>query len=248
MARPDTRAVAAVPGGLLGDRRNERYASHKLKRVDRPTTLITPEVTRVDQREDGFLRAERGDLGPMVQTQSTRFAQKEPLSAAIMAIEAGLLAQGPEARERAPLPGDPAIMSRHIKEVANFLRADAVGICELPSYAVYSYNNAGEPVVNDHKYAIAILIDQNYESFAGATGHDWLSNSQSYVAYANSSFVACILAHYIRRLGYPARVHHSEYYEVIVPPILLLAGLGEVCRMGGILLNPFLEPRPKKRV
>jgi reductive dehalogenase len=35
---------------------------------------------------------------------------------------------------------------------------------------------------------------------------------------------------------------------VVVPPILLWAGLGEICRIGDIVLNPFLGPRFKAAV
>ena len=51
------------------------------------------------------------------------------------------------------------------------MRADAVGVCELPSYAVYSHKfdfrnpDAGEvPIELDHKYAIAVLVDQDYRT------------------------------------------------------------------------------------
>ncbi len=54
-------------------------------------------------------------------------------------------------------------MSGHIKETAYFLRADMVGICELPPCAVYSYGawHGGEKIELNHKYAIAVLIDQD---------------------------------------------------------------------------------------
>ena len=99
-------------------------------------------------------------------------------------------------------------MARHIKEAAYFLRADQVGICELPPYAVYSHSMAsGEAIELKHKYAIAILIDQDYKTAAASVGNDWISNSMSFLAYSTSGFIACILADYIRRLGYPARAH-----------------------------------------
>ena len=47
------------------------------------------------------------------------------------------------------------------------------------------------------------------------------------MAYATSGFIAIILADYIRRLGYPAKAHYAPYYDVVLPPIILSAGLGE---------------------
>ena len=121
------------------------------------------------------------------------------------------LVDGMVAAQNAPLPTDPAALTRHIKETAYFLRADAVGVCKLPSYAVYSHRfdfmkpDAGEvPVELNHKYAIAILIDQDYKTSQAYTGSDWISNAMSMMSYATSGFIAIILADYIRRLGYPA--------------------------------------------
>lgn len=250
MRKESADAIGAIPRQLLGNRRNERYASHRLRRVERPTVRIGDHVEAVDERESGFNRAVRGDLGPVPQRERPRFVMKYPLSAALGAMQLFLVdaVDGPVAPARAPIPEDPVILSRHIKEVANFLRADAVGVCRLPSYAVYTHRVSGEPVTNTHKYAIGILVDQNYESFAGGSGHDWLSNSQSFMSYSASGFIACILADYIRRLGFPARAHHARDYEVVVPPILLQAGLGEMCRIGDVVLNPFMGPRFKAAV
>jgi reductive dehalogenase len=136
-----------------------------------------------------------------------------------------------------------------MKEVAYFLRADAVGICKLPPYAVYSHSFPdGQPIELNHRNAIAILIDQDWKTAEAFNGNDWISNSMSFMAYSASGFIACILADYIRRLGYPARAHHARNYQVVVPPILLWAGLGEMCRISDCVLNPFLGPRFKAAV
>ena len=106
----------------------------------------------------------------------------------------------------------------------------------------------GEPVECDHKYAISILVDQDWKTAAAGYGNDWISNSMSFVAYSTSGFIACIVAAYIRRLGYRARAHHARNYQVLVPPILLMAGLGEMSRIGDSVVNPFLGPRFKASV
>jgi reductive dehalogenase len=230
----------------------ETFPMHKIKRVDRPTCLIRDDrIQKTDERESGFNRALRGDFGPYVQKERKRFATKHPLSAALVSMQATLrgIVDGIVSGQRAPIPEDPALISRHIKETAYFLRADAVGICELPPYAVYSHSAPkGEPVELHHKYAVAILVDQDSRTADATSGHDWISNSMSFVAYSASGFIACILADYIRRLGYPARAHHALNYQVVVPPILLWSGLGEMCRISECVLHPFLGPRFKASI
>ncbi len=230
----------------------EPFPMHKIKRVDRPTIkILDDQVKRVDERESGFNKARRGDYGPFLQREVQRFVPKHPLSGSLSWMTAYLrdVVDGLIAKQKAPLPEDPVILSRHIKELAYFLRADAVGICELPPYAVYSHSFPdGTPIELNHKYAIGILVDQDWRTAEAFNGHDWISNSMSFLAYSTSAFIACIIADYIRRLGYPARAHHARNYQVVVPPILLWAGLGEMCRIGDCVLHPFLGPRFKAAV
>jgi len=233
-------------------RGTDRFPVHRLKRIERPTTLILDDqVQRVDERESGFNKASRGDYGEKLKTERLRFVTKHPLSASLSWMAAHLkgVVDGLVASPKAPIPEDPEQISRHVKELAYFLRADVVGICKLPPYAVYSHSFPnGESITLDHKYAIGILIDQDWKTAEAFNGYDWISNSMSFLGYSTTGFIACIIADYIRRLGYPARAHHARNYQVVVPPILLWAGLGEMCRIGDCVLNPFLGPRFKAAV
>lgn len=237
-----------------GTRYPDPFPVHCLKRVDRPTTWINEaEVRRVDERDGGFQRANRGEYGAFVQQEYHRFMEKYPLSNAQLKMSRKLADKdavaGVPVPEMAPGTDDPKLMARHIKETAYFLRADMVGICHLPPYAVFTHSRwDGLPIELNHKYAIAILVDQDYKTSAAFNGHDWISNSMSFLAYSNSAFISCILADYIRKLGYEARAHHVMNYQVVLPPILLWAGLGEMSRMGDVVLNPFLGPRFKAAV
>ncbi|MFH1651707.1 MAG: reductive dehalogenase domain-containing protein, partial [Chloroflexota bacterium] len=224
------------------------YPMEKLKRVPRPTTLVTDDIERADERESGFNRATRGDFGEAV-AAARRRPQKDPISGA-EAITSRLFipaADGEVASSIAPLPQNPSILSRHIKRLGYFLRADVVGICRLPPYAVYRYNKAGDPVELDHKYAIVMLVDQDYETINASTGDDWIAEAQPFRGYSNAALIASTMARYIRKLGYPARAQHTGTYQITVPPLLLMAGIGEVSRIG-IILNPFLGPRFKASV
>jgi len=247
------------------------FPTHTLKRVDRPTTQINDnQVVRVDERETGFSKARRGMFGPFVEKEYARFVKKHPLSASLDAMacilsdyvdasshktltetaaSSSFAEFSPVAAQRAPNTDNPEANALHIKEAAYFLRTDLVGICKLPPYAVYSRQKPdGREITLNHTNAIALIVDQDWYTSSATTGHDWISNSMSFMSYSTSAFIACILADYIRRLGYPARAHHAMNYQVAVPPILLWAGLGEMCRIGDIVLNPFLGPRFKASV
>jgi reductive dehalogenase len=230
----------------------EPFPVQAIKRVDRPTIEIhEDQIRKTDENTHGFNRALKGEFGSFIQRERRRFATKHPLSAALVSMQNTLrkTVDGAIANQKAPITSDQALIARHIKETAYFLRADAVGICKLPPYAVYSHSAAtGEPIELDHQYAIAILVDQDARTAQATPGNDWISNSMSFVAYSASGFIACILADYIRRLGYPARAHHALSYQVIVPPILLWAGLGEASRMSECVVHPFMGPRFKASV
>ena len=226
----------------------------RLKRTQRPTTLINEsQIRRVDERQNGFERADQGDFGAFVQHESSRFVMKHPLSGVMRQMTKALgdedVVDGAILPKAAPLTEDPQTNSQHIKETAYFLRADMVGICELPTYAIYSQRAPdGEQVILNHKYAIAVLVDQDYRTAKASTGSDWINNAMSFRAYSASAYIAVMLAAYIRELGYPARAHHAMNYQVIVPPILVWAGLGEMSRLGDSVVNPFLGARFKAAI
>jgi len=244
MAKKQYRQKTSGKRGQLGP-----YPMERLKRVDQPTTIITDNIPRFDEREHGFARAMRGDFGSNPAKEFERFINKHPLGAAFSSIMGHMipLVEGDVAPKKAPLPKDPKALSQHIKQLGYFLRADIVGICRLPQYAVYSHGLDGNPVELKHKYAILLVVDQDYDTMLGSVGDDWISGSQSFIGYSTSAFMACIMANYIRKLGYPARAHHVFNYQVIVVPLLLLAGIGEICR-AGVVLNPFLGTRFKAAV
>jgi hypothetical protein len=225
------------------------YPMDKLKRVDQPTIKITDDIKRFDEREHGFARAMRGDFGPLPRQERVRFVPKYPLGASFIKFTMPMATSvdGEVAPVKAPISSDPVVLSQHIKQLGYFLRADIVGICQLPRYAVYSQDMMGNEVNLDHKNAIVVVVDQDYGTMLGSTGDDWISGSQSFIGYSNTALISSIMADYIRQLGYPARAHHAANYQVLVVPLLVMAGIGEMSR-AGIALNPFLGMRFKAAV
>ncbi len=225
----------------------------KLRRVDAPTTYIdAANVARVPKRANMFARALFGDLGPRVQEASKNgnyvrksaaaFAFRPTLGAFV------LLQDGDAAPAPHPSTLDPARNAANIKAAAYFLGCDAVGLSACPDWAYYSHDAAGQPIDPYHENAISIIIDQGHETMEGASGDDWIACAQSMRAYLRFSLLGGVLGEHIRRLGHSARVHSVMDDEVLNPPLLLLSGLGEVSRIGEVILNPFLGPRLKSGV
>ena len=228
-----------------------KYPMETVKRVDKPTTRIDAEaIKRVPFRASFFTRPFYGDLGKRAKAERPRMIHKYPLSASVGDIMAHMvpLQDGEVAPETAPGTDDPDAMAKHIKALAYFLDVDIVGICEIPDYAWYSHDAHGNEITPDHKYAIVMIFDQGFETMEGASGDDWISGTQSYRAYFKGQMVGSVIANYIRRLGYPARCHSSHKGDVLQIPLTLLAGLGEMSRIGELVLNPFIGPRMKTGV
>ena len=226
------------------------YPFENSRRVDTPTTLIDePRIPRVPKRTDMFARAIFGDMGEKVQDgarngnyvrkSATSFAARRPLGAFV------LLQDGPVALRAATATEDATRNAQNIKAALYFLGADAVGISRCPDWAYYSHDAVGEPLPAYHPNAISVIIDQGHETMEGASGDDWIACSQSMRAYLRFSLLGGIIGDQIRNLGYSARVHTVMDGEVLQPPLLLLSGLGEVSRIGEVILNPFLGPRLK---
>lgn len=250
-----------INGAMSGRERNRRakrathlsrYPMEQVRRVDRPTTLILDdEVPRVPKRASFFDRALRGDLGDKAQAERNRFAFKQPHTAGMMAMMRAMvpLQDGAVAESAgAARYGDPAANARAIKSLAYFLGADLAGICEVPSYAWYSHGQDGTPIAMKHRYAVVMLIDQEYDTMEGASGDDWISGAQSMRGYLRGAEIAGVMSELIRSLGFPARSQTNVDSDVLHIPLLLLAGLGELSRIGELVLNPFVGPRFKSVV
>lgn len=224
-----------------------KYPMHEIKRVDQPTTYISDDVPRVPMRANFFTRAAKGDLGKKAAFERTYRFAKTPLSVALrkMSSTHDDLHDGPVAPEKAPITDDPQQVAEHIKAMCHFLDADMVGICEVPDYAWYSHDTAGNEITPYHKYAIVIVTDQGFDTLEAASGDDFISNAQSQRAYLVGSTIACSVADYIRRLGWSARAQTATKSDVLHLPLTLHAGLGELSRIGELVLNPFFGPRFK---
>lgn len=220
----------------------------KLKRVEKPTTFIDEaRVARVPKRADMFARAQFGDMGKPLQDSAKggHYVRKAaPSMAQRRALGAFVLLQDGEAKpERVLL--DPQQASDLVKATSYYLGVDAVGISRCPEWTWYSHDATGAVLEPPHDQAISMIIDQGYSTMEGSSGDDWIAVSQSMRAYLRFSLLGGVIAKQLRNLGYSAKAHSVMDGEVLQPPLLLLSGLGEVSRIGEVILNPYLGPRLK---
>ena len=232
-----------------------RYPMERIRRVPVPTTMILrDEIQRVPKRADLFTRALAGDLGDRPRRERMRFAVKHPLAYAMTPLIRGMV---PLQGTREPLPPaaardgmtDPKANADAVKALGYFMGADLVGICRAEPWMYYSHEETeGRPIQPYHPYAVVMLIDQGFETMEGASGDDWISGAQSMRAYMRGALLAGTMAAHLRRLGFSSRVHSNAHSELLHLPAVLMAGLGELSRIGELILNPFIGPRSKSVV
>ena len=228
-----------------------RYEMERIPRVDEPTTrVLREEIKRVPRRADLFSRALAGDLGERPAHERRRFAVKHPLAFAMTPLIRNMV---PLQGGREPLAGSSLKDARRnaeaVKALGYYLGADLVGICRAEPWMYYSHGDeAGEPIDAYHPYAVVMLIDQGFETMEGSSGDDWVSGAQSMRAYMRGAHLAGVMAAHLRRLGHSSRVHSNAHSELLHLPAMLMAGLGEMSRIGELVLNPFIGPRSKSVV
>ena len=139
----------------------------------------------------------------------------------------------------------PEEISQYLKELARYYGALDVGITPLEPYHIYSHTGRGAgvygaPIELDHKYAIALTVEMDYEMMGDAPHAPVVMESAK--QYVESARVAIQVASVIRSLGYAARAHIDGNYQVIAPLVARDAGLGEFGRMS-LLMTPNEGPR-----
>lgn len=114
-----------------------------------------------------------------------------------------------------------------------------VGITKLNPMHVYSHvgrgpEEWGKEIVNNHEYAIIFSVEMDYYEVEKAP--DLPTTVETARRYLQAAQISVSLADYIRSLGYPARAHISDSnYQIILPPLAVEAGLGEIGRHGYLI-------------
>jgi len=148
--------------------------------------------------------------------------------------------------EENPQQLDPERASAIVKGWALRLGADLAGVCR--TNALWSYSHRGEihygnwedwgqPVPDPLPYAVVIATEMR-EDMVRTAPHT-PSVVESGYNYARGAFVTTALARWFAVMGYQARAEHNRYYESLLPPLAVDAGLGEMGRHGYLISDKF---------
>jgi len=135
-----------------------------------------------------------------------------------------------------PIPfKDPALAAEFIKAIAHRYGATLVGITKTNPHFLYDEGWRGCPEDYDFsrmprhwEYSIVIGVPMEWDVVLASP-----QASTSFDAYDRVSTTAVRLEGALKSLGYAARAHAPMTdYDLIVPPIAVDAGLGEISRPG----------------
>lgn len=243
------------------DERDTVFARERLipgSPEERAYHAMHPERVKIDRRLARFIEA-------VDRPEAAANPADAALYRATFGPTAGLALPDVVDGEVAPeqVEADPAQLTTRIKTLARRLGADDVRIGPLNPAWVYSHRGTppffedyranpphfsgvppdytglkwGDPIEIPHKYAIVMAFGQDRDLLR--TGRTPYSDFEIGRVYGLSALVAVQVAAYIRALGWPARAHHLRNYGVLLVPVAVDAGLGELGRCG-YLLHPRL--------
>lgn len=136
---------------------------------------------------------------------------------------------------------DPAAASLRLAGLARFLGARSAGTTAVTPAHVYSHIGRGsgewgaEIDAGQYPWVLVFTVEMKDEYLGAAPLQPELADSGR--QYAQAAVIALIIAEYLRSLGYEARAHIDGNYRLILPPLAVDAGLGEIGRHS-LLITP----------
>ncbi len=141
---------------------------------------------------------------------------------------------------------DPERASRIVKGWARRLGADLVGICRIDPRWAYSHRGEihygewdqwGREIPDPLPYAVVIATEMDSEMVASAPHTP--SVVESAYNYARGATITTILAQWFATMGYRAVAEHNRHYDLLMVPLAVDAGLGELGRLGYLIADRY---------
>ena len=145
-----------------------------------------------------------------------------------------------------PAQMDPDKATRIVKSWAKHLGADLVGICRVDPRWAYSnrgeihygeWDQWGKQIPEPLPYAVVIATEMKHDMVM--TAPHTPSVIESGYNYAKGAYITTILAHWFGAMGYRAVAEHNRHYDLLMVPLAIDAGLGELGRQGYLIADKF---------
>jgi len=145
-----------------------------------------------------------------------------------------------------PFSMEPERATRIVKEWARHLGADLVGICKVDPRWAYSHKGEihygeweewGSKVPEPLPYAVVVATAMDSEMVV--TAPHTPAVVESGYNYARGAYITTILSQWFGRMGYRAVAEHNRHYDLLMVPLAVDAGLGELGRQGYLIADKF---------
>jgi reductive dehalogenase len=132
-----------------------------------------------------------------------------------------------------------------IKEFAHHLGADLVRVGPLNPAWVYSHvgrahypgKQVGPEIHLAHNHAVVVAIHLDLDRLHSAP--EFGSIMEIIKTYLHLATIVVTMGKYIRSLGYSARAHDLHNYQILLTPVAIDAGLGELGRNGILITEKY---------
>jgi hypothetical protein len=138
------------------------------------------------------------------------------------------------------------------KGLAMHLGAKVAGVCKVDPLCVYTNQRTvwektwtidGEE--QDYPpYALVMATEMSHTHVHA--GPHTPTAAETGNQYANGSYISTVMAHWFSGMGYSGIAEHTGHYDVVLPPLAVQAGMGEIGR-NGFLITPTLGSRVRLR-
>ncbi len=129
-----------------------------------------------------------------------------------------------------------------LKQIAIELGAVGVGFTNLEENFIYSHkgrfdNNYGENIKLNHHNVIVFLVEMDFERMSEAPKASTIFESAN--QYYRAAVISKMLETIILKLGYDSKAHYDAHYDLVLPPLAVKAGLGELGRNNILIADKF---------
>ncbi len=145
-----------------------------------------------------------------------------------------------------PFSMEPEKATRIVKEWTRHLGADLVGICRVDPRWAYSHRGEihygewdewGRPVPEPLPYAVVVATAMDSDMVA--TAPHTPAVVESGYNYARGAYITTIMAQWFGSMGYRGVAEHNRHYDLLMVPLAVDAGLGELGRHGYLISHKY---------